>query len=128
MKPTENEIERIHRVVSQIRGRKPFAWLTPELKAEIETEMRKKGGRRKKDRMTEWRTAAWVAMAAGLTLRGRDAVVHGVLADMVAMGEAEQNEKGHYRRGPNLPAMAWDKARRRVVPADEVLEVVEEAI
>jgi hypothetical protein len=124
VKATEDETQRIHRVVAQIRTRQPFAWLTPEMKAEIEAEMRKKGRRRKKDRMTEWRTAAWVAMAAGLTLRRREAVVHGVLADMVVMGEAERNEKGHYRRGPNLPALAWDKARRRVVPADEVLEAV----
>ncbi len=122
MKPTEDETQRIRRVVAQIRGRQPSAWLTPELKAEIEAEMKRNGKKRKK-RMTEWRHQDWIALAAGLTLRGRGAVVYGVLQDMLAAGEAEQNSKGHYRRGPNLPVLKWDTIRKAVVPVVAVDEV-----
>jgi hypothetical protein len=75
--------------------------------------------RRVVSQVREWRTAEWIALAAGLTVLKAEEqwrpVVSWVLDEMVRKGEIEQ-VGGLYCRGSNLPASRWDSDQKQVVP------------
>jgi hypothetical protein len=75
--------------------------------------------RRVVSQVREWKTAEWIALAAGLTVLKSEEqwrpVVSWVLDEMLLAGEVEQ-VGGLYCRGANLPAARWDsdlKAREK---------------